>query len=246
MTINRFSKLRAIAHIVVAAICTLAICVGCSSANETEAVANSEDTHLEAQADGQETETSGSTSSWERIKIPNVGTMSIPPDMEVQDASYKAMKEELVGESSDTFVIQQRGLNEGSAEAQDTYARILVSYDQGEPGDYPERDYDVDAYSSADVAELDSYFEQEMHAQLERNGIGVIEWYPLEFTSLNGAPCLHMSYSRIGDAGETTQVDVYGIPRNDRFVRVTLSYRVSDAGMWAEDLDLALHSIEFE
>lgn len=246
MTINRFSKLRAITHIVVAAICTLVICVGCSSANETEAVANSEDTHLEAQADGQETKTSGSTSSWERIKIPNVGTMSIPPDMEVQDASYKAMKEELVGESSDTFIIQQRGLNEGSAEAQDTYARILVSYDQGEPGDYPERDYDVDAYSSADVAELDSYFEQEMRAQLERNGIGVIEWYPLEFTSLNGTPCLHMSYSRVGDAGETTQVDVYGIPCNDRFVRVTLSYRVSDADMWADDLDLALHSIEFE
>lgn len=55
-----------------------------------------------------------------------------------------------------------------------------------------------------------------------------------------------MSYSRVGDAGETTQVDVYGIPCNDRFVRVMLSYRVSDADMWADDLDLALHSIEFE
>ena len=121
-----------------------------------------------------------------------------------------------------------------------------MSYDQGEPGDYPERDYDVDAYSSADVAELDSYFEQEMRAQLASNGIGVIEWYPFEFTSLNGTPCLHMSYSRVGDAGETTQVDVYGIPCNDRFVRVTLSHRVSDADMWADDLDLALHSIQFE
>lgn len=237
---------RAIITPIIAIGCALALCTGCSSTSETDAAADSMEAYQEEQAESQDEEAPDPTANWERIEIPGVGSIQIPPSMEVQDGAYQAMKEAITGTSSDTFVIQQRGLNEGSSEAQDTYARILVSYDQGEWGDYRERDYDGDVYSNAEIAELDAYFEQEMRAQLERNGIGVIEWYPLEFTSLNGTPCLHMSYSRVGDAGETTQVDVYGIPRNDRFVRVTLSYRVSDASMWAEDLDLALHSIEFE
>lgn len=246
MALIQSSASRAIIAPIIAIGCALAICTGCSSTSETDAAADSMVAYQEEQAESQDEEAPDPTANWERVEIPGVGSIQIPPSMEVQDGAYQAMKEAITGTSSDTFVIQQRGLNEGSSEAQDTYARILVSYDRGEWGDYRERDYDGDVYSNAEIAELDAYFEQEMRAQLERNGIGVIEWYPLEFTSLNGTPCLHMSYSRVGDAGETTQVDVYGIPRNDRFVRVTLSYRVSDADMWAEDLDLALRSIEFE
>ncbi|WP_417062262.1 hypothetical protein [Enorma massiliensis] len=246
MALIQSSASRAIIAPIIAIGCALAICTGCSSTSGADTAADSKEAYLEEQTESQDEETTDPTANWERIEIPGVGSIQIPPSMEVQDGAYQAMKEALTGTSSDTFVIQQRGLNEDADVAYNTYARILVSYDQGERGDYRERDYDGDLYSSAEISELDAYFEQEMRAQLASNGIEVIEWYPFEFTSLNGTPCLHMSYSRVGDAGETTQVDVYGIPCNDRFVRVTLSYRVSDADMWADDLDLALHSIEFE
>lgn len=90
------------------------------------------------------------------------------------------MKEELTVTSSDTFIVQQRGLNEDLPEAQDTYARIMVSY------------------------------------------------------------------TRAGENGETTRVNVYAFPCNDRLVRMTISYRASDASMWSDGLELALSTFEFE
>lgn len=106
--------------------------------------------------------------------------MRIPPSMEVKSEEHRAMKEELTGTSSDTFIVQQRGLNEDLPEAQDTYARIM------------------------------------------------------------------MGYSCAGENGETTRVNVYAFPCNDRLVRVTISFRVSDASMWGDDLELALSTFEFE
>ena len=50
--------------------------------------------------------------------------------MEVQSEEYRAMKEELTVTSSDTFIVQQHGLNEDLPEAQNTYARIMVSCTQ--------------------------------------------------------------------------------------------------------------------
>lgn len=106
--------------------------------------------------------------------------MRIPPSMKVQSEEYRAKKENLTGTSSDTFIVQQRGLNEDLPEAQDTYARIMVSY------------------------------------------------------------------SRAGEDSETTRVNVYASPRNDRLVRVTISYRASDASMWSENLKFTLSTLEFE
>lgn len=132
--------------------CALALCTGCSSSSGVDTAADSKEAYLEEQAESQNEETPDPTANWERVEIPGVGSIQIPPSMEVQDGSYQAMKEALTGTSSDTFVIQQRGLNEDADDAYNTYARILVSYDQGEWGDYRERDYDGDLYSSAEIA----------------------------------------------------------------------------------------------
>lgn len=74
---------------------------------------------------------------WERIEIPGVGSIEIPDSMEVQDDEYQDAKEAVTGTDSDTFIIQQAGLNEGSDEAMNTYARIMISCDQGSSDDYP-------------------------------------------------------------------------------------------------------------
>lgn len=229
-----------------AAACTLLLCSGCSSpANEADTVANSTDAYLEEQA-GETEELADLTAGWELIAIPGIGTMRIPSSMEVQSEEYRALKEELTGASSDTFIVQQRGLNDGSEDAQHTYARIMVSCTQGNPGDYREADFDPDIYTDEDLEELDYYFEQETRSQLANGGIEIRDWSPLEFLHLNGTTCLHLSYSRAGDEGETTVVDVYAFPRNDRLVRVTLSYRASDSDMWKNDLETSLHTLEFE
>lgn len=67
--------------------------------------------------------------------------------------------------------------------------------------------------------------------QLANGDIEIIDWYPLELLRLNGTTCLRMSYSRAGKDGETTRVNVYAFPHNDRLVHVTISYWASDASM---------------
>lgn len=140
--------------------------------------------------------------------LPGVDTMRIPSNTEVQSKEYRAIKEEQTGTSSDTFIMQQRGLNEGLPEAQDTYERIMVSCTQGNPGDYREADFDPDNFTESDVEEIDVYFERETRTQLANGGIETIDWYPLEFLRLNGTTYLHMSYSRAGEDVETIRVNM--------------------------------------
>ena len=116
---------------------------------------------------------------------------------------------------------------------------------QGNPEDYREADFDPANFSEDDIEELGAYFERETRTQLANRGIKIIDWYPIELLRLNGAMCLHMSYSRAGEDGETVRVNTYAFPHNDRLVRVTISYRASDASMWSEDLELALPTLEF-
>lgn len=183
---------------------------------------------------------------WERVEIPGVGSIQIPDSMEVQSDEYRDAKEQITGTSSDTFIIQQEGLNEGADEAMGTYARIMISYDQGSSGDYPADEFEPGYYSDAEVSELDRAFEEAMRAQSSEAGIQILDWRPLEFTEINGRPCMHVDYTRVGDEGETTQVDMYAFPCDDRLVDVTVSYRVSDAAQWEPDLEEALNSLEID
>lgn len=122
MALIQSSASRAIIAPIIAIGCALAICTGCSSTSGADTAADSKEAYLEEQTESQDEETTDPTANWERIEIPGVGSIQIPPSMEVQDGAYQAMKEALTGTSSDTFVIQQRGLNEDADVAYNTYA----------------------------------------------------------------------------------------------------------------------------
>lgn len=88
----------------------------------------------------------------------------------------------------------------------------MVSYTQGNPGDYREADFDPANFSEDDMEELDAYFERETRMQLANVGIEIIDWYPLELFRLNGTTCLRMSYSRAGEDGRNARVNTYASP----------------------------------
>lgn len=183
---------------------------------------------------------------WERIEIPGVGSIEIPDSMEVQDDEYQDAKEAVTGTDSDTFIIQQAGLNEGSDEAMNTYARIMISCDQGSSDDYPPDEFAPGCLDDAEVSALDQAIEEAMRVRSPETGIQILDWHPLEFMEINGRPCMHIDYTRIGDEGETTQVDMYAFPCDDRLVNVTVSYRISDAAQWKSDLEEALNTLKIE
>lgn len=225
--------------LIAAMFCLLAL-GGCSSSNQLDEAGDILDAATSSESVAE------ATADWEEASIPNVGTMRIPPSMEVQSDEYRTMKEGVTGASSDSFIVQQRGLNEGTDEGFDTYARIMVSCDVGSSGDYPVDGYDPELYTDDEIAEIDSALEEGLRPQMDAVGIPIIDWYPIELGYLGDNSCLHISYSHVGDEGETTQVDLYSIPCDDRIVDVTLSYRLSDADAWADDLALALQTLEID
>lgn len=142
--------------------------------------------------------------------------------------------------------MQQRGLNEGADEGLDTYARIMVSCDVGSSGDYPVDGYDPELYTDDEIVEIDSALEEALRPQMDAAGIPIIDWYLIELGCLGSNSCLHISYSGVGDDDESTQVDLYSIPCDERIVDVTLSYRLSDAETWADNLTLAPQTLEID
>ena len=182
----------------------------------------------------------------ERVEIPGVGSICVPDELEVQGQAYRDMKEKLTGLESDTFIIQQRGLNEGAADASDTYARIMVDYDQGLSGDYPVDDFDPSYYSDSDVAAMDEILETALCSQMSAVGMEVLVWHPISFKTVAGHQSLKISYVRAGNGGQTTEVSIYALPCDDKLVRVTLSYRTSDADRWEELLLETLDTLEVD
>ena len=181
---------------------------------------------------------------WTEETVPGVGTIMVPDTMEVQSKEYRALKEEVSGISSDSFIVQQYGLNDDLNSAYDTYVRVMINCDQGSSGDYPPEEFDPDLYTESEIDGLSDELERQMRAQFEGTALEIVDWYPLELTCVNDMPCMHIAYSRMGDEGETTKVDYYVIPADDRLVRVSMSYRESDAGMWKDDLEQMLETLE--
>lgn len=215
--------------------------VGCSSGGPGDDSAISTDSGRESESESETSEVAVG-----RVEIPGVGSICVPDELEVQGQAYRDMKEELIGSESDTFIIQQRGLNEGTADAFDTYARIMVDCDQGQSGDYPVDDFDPSYYSDSDIAAMDEILETELYSQMSAAGMEVLAWHPISFKTVAGHQSLKMSYVRAGDGGQTTEVSMYALPCDDRLVRVTLSYRTSDADRWEALLLETLETLEVD
>jgi len=72
-------------------------------------------------------------SGWRRVAIPKIGTIDMPPTMEVQSGVFKTLGK-AVSDALDAdeprggtrLVLQQNGLNDGQAGASNLYARVIV------------------------------------------------------------------------------------------------------------------------
>ncbi|MDR1185491.1 MAG: hypothetical protein LBK67_11960 [Coriobacteriales bacterium] len=183
-------------------------------------------------------------SDWQRATIPNVGTIDIPPTMEVQSGDYKEYVETARGElgvdsSGLQIVIQQKGLNEFDTNS--TYARIMVSEEVGRQGDYDSLTFNMKDYSQADINELDVYLKSEIEAQSDSSGYAHLEeWFPLKLETTNGMSCIHVSYTRFVQDNPLVMVDTYWFQDDYRMIALTVSYRIEDEQLWKTDLDYSL------
>jgi len=193
---------------------------------------------------------------WKRIYIEGVGTIDIPPTMEVQSGLYKEiidpLRPEIMREmgfasnSNYDIIIQQKGLNELTEIGYQRYARVMIDTDIGNVGDFDTLTFDIEEYSVSDIIELNNIVRSSMVTGMAGTGLKIVNWLPLKFETINGMSCIHISYVRQLNNNPTVFVSLYRFQNVDRMYTLTLSYRQNEEEYWKDDFEILLNSFRIE
>ncbi len=193
---------------------------------------------------------------WKRIYIENVGTIDIPPTMEVQSGIYKEIIDPLkptvmksMGISSNSnydIIIQQKGLNDLDNNGFQRYARVMINTDIGNKGDFDSLTFNINEYSELDIREFDTMFNAATKQSFEGTPIKLVQWFPLRLEIINGMSCIHISYARQLNNNPIVQVDLYKFQDIDKMYTLTLSYRQNEKDYWNEYFPTILRSFRIE
>lgn len=196
-----------------------------------------------------------STNIWQTVLIPNVGTFQIPPSMEIQAGTYKEISDNFqrkiqIPFNEDRVVIQQKRLNEYNKKAFQSYTRILVETDYGQPGEYENITTHINA-SPQELQALDTTFRKEMEesfSKISSTGtmtMKLLVWTPVSIVQIKGVSMIKLQYTRSVNGAPSALVNLYVVQNNDRMHRITVSYRQSDANLWKNDLDKVIYTFKF-
>lgn len=195
------------------------------------------------------------TSDWHTISMPEVGTFRIPPSMEIQAGKYKEVSDEFqkkihIPLDENNVLIQQKQLNEFNKKAFQTYARILVSTDYGEPGDY-DMITTTAKTSKLEIQALDLILKKEIEKTFvqtnssNKTHMQLLSWTPLDIIVINGISMIHAQYTRSINNGPEALVSMFIVQNNDRRHKIIISYRLSDANLWKNDLEKVIYTFNF-
>lgn len=197
----------------------------------------------------------GSISNWQTVSMPNVGTFQIPPSMEIQAGTYKEISDDIqrkiqIPFNEDRVVIQQKRLNEFNKKAFQSYTRILVETDYGQPGEYENIAIQIKA-SKVELQELDNIFRKEVEESFHKVNststmtMKLLSWTPVSIVQINGVSMIKLRYTRSVNNAPAALVNLFVVQNNDRMHRITVSYRQVDANLWKNDLDKVIYTFKF-
>jgi hypothetical protein len=172
-------------------------------------------------------------SNWARTTIAGVGTIDVPPSLEVQEGQLREMSGSSYG-----LVLQQKGLNAQTQSSLGTYVRVMVeTFPADSPGDFRRAGSKIE-YSAAELEEIST----SLRMQAEMPGITILQWDKPKVVEVNGVTAICVEYSRAYKSNTPARVALYMFEDYDRIHKLTLSYRVSESEMWAAALQGVLQS----
>jgi len=180
---------------------------------------------------------------WERIKVENLGTIDLPPNMEVQGGSYKQITEtikEINGISASKVIFQQKNLNSFDKNSFNTYARVFIRSEIGTSGDYKKLKTSI--YSQTELTELNNSYKSEIQQAAASSNAKVLEWYQAKQTNINGMTCVTLGYKRQLGNNPPVKVTFYIFHNYDRMHVLTFEYRIADTNVWESTFDKILKS----
>lgn len=187
---------------------------------------------------------------WQRVKIADVGSIDLPPEMEIQGEEYKAMTKELnsmqsklydIEISESELIFQPKGVNSLDKDSLSKYARVLYETATSNPGDYQKLSEGI-TVTDAELLELNKELKLQFTEGFKKTPIRIIEWYPIQIVEVNGMSALLISYKRqLGDK-PYVHVESYKFFDYDKMHSLTLSYRIIEKEIWEHQLNSILKS----
>jgi hypothetical protein len=184
---------------------------------------------------------------WQRVQIPDVGTIDIPPSMEVQNEEYSRVMhaatnlplQESATSMSRTLVIQQEGLNRFDPLAATTYVRIVVETRLGSAGDFESLCSRFEV-TPDELNEVSMLFRRGVENQAENLSTKILRWDPPSVELVNGMQAIRLSYRRQYQRNPPVWVTRFIFQNHDRAHELTISYRETDKSRWLPEVAAAL------
>lgn len=181
--------------------------------------------------------------NWKRINLGNVGSIDLPPNMEIQGGNYKKMMEKRKAEygiSASKVIFQQKDLNKLNQSGFSTYARVFIRTEQGSSGDFQK--LKTGKITNSDLESLDSSYKNEIQQSAITANAKILEWYTAKKTIINVMNCMTLGYKRQLVENKPVKVTMYLFQNNDRMHILTFEHRISDRKEWEPTFENILKS----
>lgn len=187
---------------------------------------------------------------WSRISIPGMGTIDIPPSVEVQDDEYRRTKQQVMERLfSNTdikkadVIIQQRGLNVFDKEAVEQFFRLTVTSFVETPGAFRRVD-EFYFLNDSELNFLSELFRSKVEKEVALISSKLLTWNAPELTLLNSIRAVHYHYKRTGTGNKPPVIaHVYVIENYDRLHFVEVAYRETESSRWEKIIPAILKSL---
>lgn len=189
-------------------------------------------------------------SSSEKYLIKDVGSISIPTNMEIQTDYWKKLSDILDKEMAKKFdyeisgnkvIFQQKGLNDLDPSSLNTYVRMIIETSIDNVGDYNKLTTEL-LVTQNELNELSELLEAQFEQSFKNTDLKIIKWHGVSIETINGRSVLKISYLRQLDDNPYVYVTLYQFHNNDRMHQLTFSYREEDKDIWEKPFKYVLNS----
>ncbi|NJO88379.1 MAG: hypothetical protein HC831_04965 [Chloroflexia bacterium] len=130
---------------------------------------------------------------WTKIAIKGIGTIEIPPTMEVKGGEWKEITDKLYKIKEyqiPNVVLQPTGMNDLNKSALNKFARIIITRLEFEEPSNLGLMFKKESIKNSELSDLNEIFQQNISNQIKN--INILEWYPLEIVKINNMSALRM------------------------------------------------------
>ena len=186
---------------------------------------------------------------WINFKIGNLISFCIPPTLEMRedgstiktsiDHLYYAMEVKL---TSPNIVFQPKGLNDSLSKLNDQYARVLVYVIDARDDPFP-RNNEMLSIPKDELNEIETSYRARFENFIKGNNAKLIDWSSFEVSQNAQIAYIKFSMRRSMGNNPIVRVHTYLIFNFSTAFEITVSYRETEAFLWANDLEKIINTV---